>query len=461
MIGSFQFKRFHDHFLLTNDFGRHVFLTEQEFKQFTANSIDENHPRFQELKDKLFLYTGSKEEYIRSTEEYYREYNGFLFEPTSLLIIALTNACNNHCVYCQANGSQHLSTMTEAVADQIIKRIDEMPSKYVTVEFQGGEPLICFDLIQYMILQCEQKIKNKNIRFTLVSNLILLTEDMADFFAAHSVSVSTSLDGPQSLHDKNRPSVSGISSYEAVIQGKALLDERHIFGGAIQTTTAYSLSYPREIVSLYKKLGLHQIFIRPLTRLGEAAKRWKEIGYSAEEYLAFYRSVTEEVINRNLHGEEITDYLLSLFLAKIYHGKSPNYMELRSPCGAGIGQIAFTANGNVYTCDEGRMVAETGDFSFQIGNVFENGYEEWMNSPCNKAVCAASVLEGSPGCHHCVYKPYCGVCPVVNYALNGNINSNARERCKIYEGILDMLFEYIYSKDPLIDQLFQKWSDTI
>lgn len=51
-------------------------------------------------------------------------------------------------------------------------------------------------------------------------------------------------------------------------------------------------------------------------------------------------------------------------------------MELRSPCGAALGQLAFTASGNVYTCDEGRMMAEMGDDAFKLGNVFENGYDE-------------------------------------------------------------------------------------
>ena len=121
--------------------------------------------------------------------------------------------------------------------------------------------------------------------------------------------------------------------------------------------------------------------------------------------------------------------------------------------------MAITANGNVYTCDEGRMVAETGDESFRIGNVFNDNYDQWIGSSNCKAVCAASLLDTLPGCCDCVYKPYCGVCPVINYALNGNIVQKSWDRCKIYKGILDLLFEYIYNVDTEIMSIFEEWSE--
>ena len=93
-------------------------------------------------------------------------------------------------------------------------------------------------------------------------------------------------------------------------------------------------------------------------------------------------------------------------------------MELRSPCGAGIGQIAYYYDGNIYTCDEGRMLAEMGDDSFKLGNVYDNTYDELINCNNCKAACISSVLESLPTCHDCVYSPYCGTCPVTNLALN-------------------------------------------
>ena len=134
-------------------------------------------------------------------------------------------------------------------------------------------------------------------------------------------------------------------------------------------------------------------------------------------------------------------------------------MELRSPCGAGIGQMAITAHGDVYTCDEGRMMAEMGDEAFRIGNVFEGDYSKWIEAPSCRATCAASLLESLPGCCDCVYKPYCGVCPVINYAINGNTTSVSKDRCRIYSGILETLFNYLYQSDPFVMSLFHQWAE--
>ena len=54
-------------------------------------------------------------------------------------------------------------------------------------------------------------------------------------------------------------------------------------------------------------------------------------------------------MNGRRHGENHGKDA-SVFLAKLLGDVAPNYMELRSPCGAGVGQMAFTASGDVYTC---------------------------------------------------------------------------------------------------------------
>ena len=134
-------------------------------------------------------------------------------------------------------------------------------------------------------------------------------------------------------------------------------------------------------------------------------------------------------------------------------------MELRSPCGAGIGQLAYYYDGNIYTCDEARMVAEAGDNAFCLGNVLTDDYRSIITSRKCRATCAASVLEGIPGCSDCVYQPYCGVCPVINYAQNGDpFAKQARDyRCKIYGGILDFLFSLIHENDSEVMEILYSW----
>ena len=135
-----------------------------------------------------------------------------------------------------------------------------------------------------------------------------------------------------------------------------------------------------------------------------------------------------------------------------------NYMELRSPCGAATGQLCYYYDGNIYTCDEGRMVAEMGDPLFRLGTV-DSDYDELIESPVCKATLAASVLESLPSCSDCVYQPYCGVCPVVTYAIEKDIFPKSPNgfRCTINKGIQDFLFEILKNNDETVINILYSW----
>ena len=443
--------------LLTNDSGHYAFLSQNEFQMLINEDDKLNADLRESLEEDGFCCSDSIEGYIRRNKDTLRNANSYLLSATSLFILAVTNACNYRCVYCQANGMNKANQMSKEVAEQALQRIKDSPSSDITIEFQGGEPLLNYDVIQYAVKRGQELLQNKKVQYTVVSNLSLLSEDMAMFFKENNVAVSTSIDGPAVLHNYNRPEANGRGSYEDTLRGIELLRSKGMRPGAIQTTTSKSLDYAAKIVDEYVRLGFRQIFLRPLTRLGAAARCWDQIGYNAENFLDFYRTALNRIIEYNLDGIPVKEYFASLFLSKIVFGQSVNYMELRSPCGAGIGQVAITANGNVYTCDEGRMMAEMGDEAFCLGNVFHNSYNDWIQSSNCQAICSASLLDTLPGCCDCVYKPYCGVCPVINYAIYGNISHVSAERCKIYKGILDILFEFIIDKDEKIMMIFDEW----
>lgn len=457
MIGPFYFAPFHDKMLLTNDSGHYAFLSNEDFQLLIKDEKRIDSSLLEELEGEGFCFSDSVESFIRRTKDEIRDSNSYLLSGTSLIILAITNACNNACMYCQANGVCDTKNMSKEVAEQALQRIKDIPSCEVTIEFQGGEPLVNFPVIQYVVERGKELLQNKTVHYAVVSNLGLITDEIASFFKKNEVSVSTSLDGPAEIHDWNRPTSDGRGSYNDTVKGIQLLKANGIFPGAIQTTTSKSLQYAEAIVDEYVSQGFHQMFLRPLTRLGAAARSWDKIGYDSQSFLAFYRKALNRIIEYNKKGYQLKEYHASLFLSKILYGRSLNYMELRSPCGAGIGQIAITANGNVYTCDEGRMMAEMGDEAFLLGNVFENSYGEWIDSSCCQAICSASLLELLPGCCDCVFKPYCGVCPVINYAIHGNITHVSSERCKIYKGMLTILFEYINEKDKTILDIFEEW----
>ena len=58
----------------------------------------------------------------------------------------------------------------------------------------------------------------------------------------------------------------------------------------------------------------------------------------------------------------------------------------------------------------------------------------------------------------CVYHPYCGVCPVINLALEKNIYSRQANsyRCRIYKGMLDTIFGLIYNNEKALE-VFETW----
>lgn len=172
---------------------------------------------------------------------------------------------------------------------------------------------------------------------------------------------------------------------------------------------------------------------------------WDAVGYTPAEFMKFYKQGFEYIMEINKKGTKFIELHASYFLKKILHNYSDNYMELRSPCGASVGQMSYYYDGNIYTCDEGRMLSEMGDNSFKIGNVNTDTYSQAICSSVCSTVCKSSIIESIPKCSDCVYQPYCGVCPVVNYAgTNDLYASNKKDfRCTVYKGIMDILFEII------------------
>ena len=457
-LNYFNFEEKDEKYLITNDIGKYSFVSKQDFNKLVQKQ-EFNSEKKQELIEKGFIYNANDEIFATNQAMQLRRAKEYLLVPTTLHIFVVTKNCNFNCIYCQAgnlnqNENYH---MTKETAKKAVDIAMESPSRYLTFEFQGGEPLTNYETIKYIIEYSKSACNGKFIEYNLVSNLTLLTDEMIEFFIENNVSICTSIDGNRELQNINRP-YKEADSYKETTKKIKILREKQIKVNAIETTTKYSLHRYKEIVDEYIYLGLESIFIRPLTRLGKADNNWRKIGYEAEEFLEFYKKILDYIIKKNREGIFLSEGHSNIFLRKILLNNPVNYMELRSPCGGAIGQLAYYYDGDVYTCDEGRMLSEMGDSSFKVGNVYENNYRELMQCDCTKAMCISSCIECLPYCSTCVYMPYCGTCPVINLAQDNNIFSkNAKEyRCKVYGGILDILFEYIENQPENID-IFKKW----
>ena len=101
--------------------------------------------------------------------------------------------------------------MTEETAMRSLDLVFRSPSDSIKIEFQGGESMLNFSLVKQIVHEAEgrNKRKGKHLQFVLATNLAVATTQILEFCAEHNIQISTSLDGPRDLHNKNRPRPGG------------------------------------------------------------------------------------------------------------------------------------------------------------------------------------------------------------------------------------------------------------
>jgi len=428
--------------LLTNDYGSWVFLNPQEYKHFKTGDIKE--PLLSMLKEKRLILT--KENMEQAISEH-REKCGYLFQGTSLHIIIPTLRCNLKCVYCHAKARPAKArgyALSKETARKTVDFILQTPSKPISIEFQGGEPLLRFDLVKYIVeyAKKENKRYDKDIQFTLVTNLVDMSDDKLEFIRKHGIGICTSLDGHKLVHNKNR------QEYDKTIKWiKKILKVYTI--NAMLLATRHTLPYPIEIVDEYFKLGLPRIWIKPVNKLAFAEDNWKRIGIEADKYLEFWKKALDRIIKMNRERMFIENYT-RIVLRKILTKECVNFTDLESPCGAAIGQLAYNYDGSIHTCDEGRLYE-----IFKLGTV-DDKYKDVVTSQGACGVVKASIND-NPVCEICAYKPICGLCPVCSYAETGNIISDLPDRrCRILIGMFDHIFDKLLH-DKEYREVFMSW----
>jgi len=459
-FNNFRYKEFGNNFLVTTDSGRWIMLPKEEFESLKKKEINENSELFLKLSDiGIILTEGNVTKEINKI----RKRNIRSFCGPSLHIVIPTLKCNHRCIYCHAGVSScEGKDMDEETARKVVDFIFESPSKNITIEFQGGEPLLKFDIIKIIHQYALQvnKNKNKNLLFTIVTNLTLMDEEKLKYFIDNEIAICTSLDGPKELHNHNRKFNGGEGSYDAVTEWiehiskeyeKKEIKNRRI--NAIITVTKKSLSYPEEIINEYVSRGINDIFLRFLNNLGDARGVWNNISYTPDEFIKFWKESIDYIIKLNLQGKMIRERGVMIFLNKILTEYDPNFLDIRSPCGACIGQMSYTPSGEIFSCDEARML---NDDLFKVGEVGKDSFKDVLG--CDKA---CSIISSSVNdvqiCDACVYKSYCGLCPVCNYAEQGSLIAKIPEtaRCKIFKAQFDYLFEKLQNNE--IKQIFEEW----
>lgn len=382
----------------------------------------------------------------------------------ALHIIVPTLQCAHSCRYCQVSRSLKDTghTMSAADLDAACDAIFESPAPALTVEFQGGDPLLRFDLVQRAILRITKRNRTagRQLRFVVASTLHQLSEEMCSFLKEHRVFLSTSVDGPMELHNRNRPTPTR-DSYQRTLAGINIA--RRCVGAdtvsALMTTTRASLVHPEAIVDEYVRLGLQDIFIRPLSSYGFAKRNQAHLGYSVEAFQAFYMRALERVLHWNRQGVALREVYATIILNKVLSPFDSGYVDLQSPTGAGSSVLVYNYDGYVYPSDEARMLLETGDSSLRLGRI-GSPLEDLLQSPVRQGLVKASQVEDVEGCRQCPYRLFCAPNPVDALAQFGTMYAPVQqtEHCRRHLWMFDSMFERLAAADGWTLDLFHRWA---
>jgi His-Xaa-Ser system radical SAM maturase HxsB len=459
--------------LITNEVAEWLLLKPEEFDRFYKGQLQPGEALETELASRGFLKNSLD---LDDMTAKLRRKKAFLRSGPHLHVVITTLRCNQACRYCHASRTDmdRVDTdMSLETAKAVVDFAFQTPSPAVNFEFQGGEPTANFEAIQFIVEYALEKnrYENKELIFSLVTNMTLMTDEKVKFLLDHGVMICTSLDGPKDIHDHNRGLTgSKAGTYAQVDYWIDRINNEYIRRGldpnlfhvdALMTTTRASLPHGRAIVDEYMRRGIKSIHLRPLNPFGFAVNTWKQIGYSMDEFLKFWRDAFDYILELNLQGTFLQERMSSVFLTRLLTPDDPNYTDCRSPVGSGTATLAYSYDGSIYTCDEGRMLGHMNNQTFKLGNVRSSSFKEVSTHPTVKAVALASITETLPGCSTCMFKPSCGIQPLHNFMFDGDLfGQRPRSRkCQEFYGQQQYLFQKLgQDKDGRIERIFRRWT---
>lgn len=282
-ILPFRFAHFNeDEYLLTNDVGEYIFLSNSDFDRFINLKLDTKSELFMDIASKQIATTDKVEDVVNMLATKFRTKKSILRDFTTLHMVVPTLRCNSKCIYCQVAAHNMNAVgfdMDKKTAKNTVKMIMSCPSPGIKIEFQGGDPSTYFEMVKYIIEEAEWQnlFKKKDLGFVICTNVTLLTPKMVKYLKKHNCDISTSLDGPRELHNTNRPLQNTTQTHEKFEENIQMI--RGICGkhsvSALMTTSKHSIGHFKEIIDEYVRLGFNNIFLRSLNPYGFASNTKK------------------------------------------------------------------------------------------------------------------------------------------------------------------------------------------
>jgi uncharacterized protein len=457
-----------ERYVATNMAGEYQLIGREPLQKLVSGQLQSNDPYYVDLRARHFLADMHSTMAPDLLAIKVRTRHEQLANWTGLHMFVVTLRCEHSCPYCQVSRqSEDKSSydMSREHAEKAVLLAMRSPNPAIKFEFQGGESFLNFELMKFIVIKAKEinvrLARPKDLAFIAATNLSVVTDEILDFCAEHEIGISTSLDGPRELHNKNRPRPGG-DSYERTVAG--IKRARQKLGrtavSALMTTTSASLPLAREIVDEYLEQEFHGIFLRPLSPYGFALKTKTYRAYDASMWLKFYDEGLDYVIELNRQGTEFREYYASTILTKMLTCRDPGYIDLMSPAGIGLAGIIYNYNGTVYAGDEARMLAEMGDPTFKLGTV-DDSFETIFTNDTFLQALDESFAYSAPMCHDCAFEPWCGADPVFHWRQQKDFVGNKpdSEFCQrnmhIFKGLIRRMEE-----DPFVRQLFTRWANS-
>lgn len=383
---------------------------------YSVDEINEALEEIEELKSNGDLFT----------KDVYENYIfDFAKRPTVVkaLCLHIAHDCNLACKYCFAeegeyHGRRALMSFEvgKAALDFLIANSGER--RNLEVDFFGGEPLLNFDVVKQLVAygREQEKIHNKNFRFTLTTNGVLLDDDVMEFANKEMANVVLSIDGRKEIHDLMRPFRKGAGSYDLIVpKFKKLADSRNQERYYVRGTfTRNNLDFAEDVKHL-ADLGFKQISVEPVV-----AKDTDDYALREEDLPGLFEQYDKLAADMVRRAGTDEDFNFFHFMIDLEGG--PCVAKRLSGCGSGTEYLAVTPWGDFYPCHQ-----FVGNEDFLLGNVFEGiKRTDIVNEfkACN--------VYAKPTCKECFARFYCsGGCAANAYNFTGDIHGAYSVGCEL------------------------------
>lgn len=385
---------------------------------------------------------------LNQTEEE-KEKSKAIITKVRNIAIEVSNDCNLRCSYCYGEGGgygKQAKMMTKETAKKCIDfLIENGDHKYpLGIIFFGGEPLMNFEVMEYVVTYCNQKKDELGVEFTygMTTNATLLTPQILNFIEKNHVIITISIDGSQKHHDTNRVYANGKGSYHIVERKIEDLLKKYASRVRARATISNSNLDILEVENHLQKMGFEDIVLSFVDVDPNSKMYIKKSDF--EEIFRGIEQLGDQCIRQILEHKVMPINMFKKMLATLYT-RIPN----DKVCGAGTTYLAFTADGEIYPCHR-----FSNNKKYLLGNVNTN-YKE------NRDFEKYSCVENRPICSECFARHFCGGNCLHTSAVNNNqIRIPHTQYCSIYKKVIEISI-YIYykvkSEDPnVFINLFQK-----